>query len=320
LIFVILPIFMLAMQATVVIPALNEEKFIGDCLRSLRAQTRPPAEIIVVDNGSTDRTVEIAEELSARVIVIPDVGIVALRQAGAEAAKNPIIVSTDADTTFPTFWLEKLLRHFSDPNVVAVGGPIKSSVPGPIEELYASGLSASASAGLFSGANMAFRRDALLKAGGYVKVRRAEDWALSTRLRSQGRIVYDPEAYVYTDVPFNRQLEFAALAANAGLLGLGAATRSPGSLGFSSGFFLSSLGTAIDQVPDGLHHSQVALAGFGILSFFRGALKPYTFYFIAGLLTGILGHHYLTEDIFDPVWGRINGPLFAGVTLLLASS
>ena len=318
-ILVFIPILSFAMQATIVIPALNEEAFIGDCLRSLRAQTMLPAEIIVVDNGSTDRTVEIAKGLTARVIVMPDVGIVALRQAGAEAAVNPIIVSTDADTTFPTFWLEKLLRHFSDPNVVAVGGQIMPSIPGPMEDLYAKGLSASASTGLFSGANMAFRRDAMLKAGGYVKVRRAEDWALATRLRSQGRIVYDPEAYVYTDIPFNRQLEFASLATNAGLLGLGAATRSPGYLGFSSGFFLSSLGTVIDKVPDALHHSQIAVVGFALLSLIRGAISRARFHFLAGLLTGMLGHHFITEDVFDPVWGRINGSLLAGITILLAS-
>ena len=303
-----------------VIPALNEEEFIGDCLRSLRAQTVPPSEIIVVDNGSTDKTVEIAEKLADRVIIIPDVGLAALRQAGAEAAKNPIIVSTDADTTHPDFWLEKLLRHFSDPDVVAVGGSIRSSRPGPMEDLYAQGLSASASVGMFSGANMAFRRDALLRSGGYVKVKRAEDWALSTRLRNQGRIVYDPEAYVFTDVPFSRQIEFASLAANAGILGVGAATMSPVSLGFSSGFFLSSLGTVIDNVPDGLHHSQIAVGGLALLSLFRGAISTDTYRFLSGLVTGMLGHHFITEDFYDPVWVRINGPLFAGLTLLLASS
>ena len=311
---------MICLESSVVIPTLNEEKFIGACLRSLRAQTVPPSEIIVVDNGSTDKTVEIAKKLADRVIIIPDVGVVALRQAGAEAAKNPIIVSTDADTTHPDFWLEKLLRHFSDPDVVAVGGSIKASNPGPMEDLYAKGLSASASAGMFSGANMAFRRDALLRSGGYVKVKRAEDWALSTRLRNQGRIVYDPEAYVFTDVPFNRQLEFASLAANAGILGIGAATMSPGSLGFSSGFFLSSLGTVIDNVPDGLHHSQVALAGIALLSLLKGAVSPKTHRFLSGLTTGILGHHFITEDVYDPIWIRINGPLFAGLTLLLAST
>ena len=318
-IFVILLIFIFVMKASVVIPALNEEEFIGDCLRSLRAQTVPPAEIIVVDNGSTDKTVEIARKYVDKVIILPDVGIATLRQAGAEAASNPIIVSTDADTTFPIFWLEKLLRHFSDPNIVAVGGPIRPHIPGTVENLYTKGLSASASTGLFSGANMAFRRDALLKSGGYVKVRRSEDWILATRLRSQGRIVYDPEAYVFTDVPFSRQLEFANIAWNAGLLGIGVATNNPILLGASSGYFVATLGTAIDQVPDGLHHSQLAVAGLGLLTIFRGSMSPYRYKFLAGLLSGVLGHHFFTEDVFDPVWIRINGPLFAGVTLLLAS-
>lgn len=310
----------IGLEASVVIPTLNEEEFIGNCLRSLRAQTVPPSEIIVVDNGSADRTIKIAEELADRVIIMPGVGLAALRQAGAEAAGNPIIVSTDADTTHPDFWLEKLLRHFSVPNVVAVGGPIRPSRPGPMEDLYTNGLSASASAGLFSGTNMAFRRDALFNAGGYVKVKRAEDWALSTRLRSQGRIVYDPEAYVFTDVPFNRQLEFAALAANAGLLGIGVATRSPGALGFGSGFYLASLGTIIDQVPDDIHHSQVAVAGLAITTAFRGAMSEETYRFLMGLFVGVMGHHLITEDVYDPVWVGINGPLFMGLTLLLASS
>ncbi|GAH04139.1 unnamed protein product, partial [marine sediment metagenome] len=64
------------MRSTVVIPALNEEEFIGDCLKSIRAQTVPPDEIIVMDNGSTDKTVEIAQKYADRVIVMPDVGIV----------------------------------------------------------------------------------------------------------------------------------------------------------------------------------------------------------------------------------------------------
>ena len=306
------------MQATVVIPALNEEEFIGDCLRSIRAQT-VPVHIIVLDNGSTDKTVEIAKKYADEVLIYPGVPVWKMKQLGVEAAKTPIIVTTDADTVVSPEWLEKLLRHFSDPNVVAVGGPLMPFAPNKVSDLYTKSLSNIAQAGLLYDANMAFRRDVMLRSGGYANLRRGWDWELSSRLGRHGRVVYDPEAYVITDVPFNRQLEFASLAANAGLLAMGAATRSPGSLGISSGFFLSSLGTAIDQVPDGLHHSQVALAGFCLLLLFRGAMKPYMYRFLAGLLTGVLGHHYLTEDIYDPVWGRINGPLFAGVTLLLAS-
>jgi len=307
------------LEASVIIPALNEEKFIGDCLRSLRAQT-VPAYIIVLDNGSTDKTVEIAKEYADEVLILPGLSLRDMKQLGVEKAKTPIVVTTDADTVAPPEWLEKLLRHFSDPEVVAVGGPVRPLEPNTVSSLYTNSLSNIAQAGLLYDANMAFRRDAVLGSGGYAHLKRGWDWELSSRLNNYGRVVYDPEAYVVTDVPFNRQIEFASLAANAGLLGIGAATRSPGALGFGSGFFLSSLGSAIDQVPDDLHHSQVALAGLTLLSVFRGSMSPDTYRFLAGLLTGVLGHHLITEDVYDPVWVRINGPLFMGLTLLLASS
>ncbi len=307
------------MDATVVIPALNEEEFIGNCLRSLRVQTLPPAEIIVVDNGSTDKTVEIAKKYADKVLILPGLSLRDMKQVGVEAAKTPIIVTTDADTVVPPDWLENLLRHFSDPNVLAVGGPARPLEPDTVSNLYTKGLSAVAQAGLLYDANMAFRRDIMLRSGGYARLNTGWDWDLSSRLHRYGRVVYDPTAYVYTDVPFNRQLEFAAIAANAGLLGIGIATNTPIALGASSGYFIATLGSAIYQIPDDLHHSQVAVAGLGLLSLFRGSMSPDRYQFLAGLLIGVLGHHFITEDIFDPIWFRINGPLFAGVTLLLAS-
>jgi len=309
---------MIHLRISVVIPALNEEAFIGDCLRSLRAQT-VSTEIIVVDNGSTDRTVEIASKIADRVIEAPGVSIPELRQIGVQAAVGEIIVTTDADTVAPPNWLEKLLRHFSDPDVVAVGGSIRPSEPGPMQDLYAKGLSASASIGLLSGANMAYRRDALLKASGYSKVKKGEDWVLATRLRRYGRVVFDPEAYVLTDIPFNRQIEFAAIAANFGLLSVGIATRSPLPLGLSAGFFIAEVGSALDNAPDDLHHSHIAVMGLALLGIFYGSMPPNLARFIAGLLTGVLGQHWITEDIGRPVWMHVNGSLLAGIILLIAT-
>lgn len=303
-------------MVSVVIPALDEEEGIGSCLRALRAQT-VPAEIIVVDNGSVDGTVEIAQRYADQVHVLPGRSLRDIKQFGVEAASNDIIVTTDADTVAPPEWLEKLLRHFSDPRVVAVGGPAKSLTPGTIPRLYAQGLSAAAQAGLLFDANMAFRRDVMLGSGGYAHLKRGWDWELAARLRRHGRVVFDPEAYVYTDVPLSRQLEFSAMAANAGLLGVGAATRSPLPIGLGSGFFLAQVGSALDNVPDGLHHSQVAVAGLGLLSLFGGAISQQSYRFLAGLLTGVLGHHFITEDIFNPVGIGITGPLLTGITLLL---
>ena len=309
-------VFGIRLDASIVVPALNEEEFIEDCLRALRAQT-VPAEIIVVDNGSTDGTVGISRTLADMVIVVPGVRIAALRQAGAEAANNDIIVTTDADTVAPPEWLEKLLRHFSDPRVVAAGGPVRALNPGPIQDLYTSGLSVAARTGMLIGSNMAYRRDALLQSGGYTRVKKGEDWELTAKLRRLGRVVFDPEAYVLTDVPLNRQLEFAAIAANAGLLGFGAAIRSPAALGLGSGFFIAEVGSAIDMAPDELHHSQIAVGGLALLSLFWGALEPGTARFLAGFASGILAQHWVTEDVARPTWFHANGALLTGITLLL---
>ena len=92
------------MRASVVIPAFNEEKLIGDTLRSLRAQTVTPAEIIVLDNGSTDRTVEIARKYADKVLILPGMSLWEMKQVGVEVAKSPIIVTTDADTVAPPAW------------------------------------------------------------------------------------------------------------------------------------------------------------------------------------------------------------------------
>lgn len=308
------------MRASVVIPALNEEDFIGNCLRSIRAQTVQPAEIIVVDNGSTDKTVEIARKYADKVLILPGLSLRDMKQLGVEAAKSPIIVTTDADTVAPPEWLEKLLRHFSDPNVVAVGGPARPLEPDTVSDLYTKGLSAVAQAGLLYDANMAFRRDIMLRSGGYARLKTGWDWDLSSRLHRYGRVVYDPEAYVYTDVPFNRQLEFAAIATNAGILSIGIATNTPIAIGLGSGYFLATLGTAIDNVPDDIHHSQLAVAGLALTTAIRGSMSDETYRFLIGLFMGILGHHFITEDIFDPVGARITGSFLLGVTLLLAST
>ncbi|MGC9019569.1 MAG: glycosyltransferase family 2 protein, partial [Candidatus Bipolaricaulaceae bacterium] len=81
-----------------VIPALDEEKELGECLTSLARQNFSAFEVIVVDNGSTDRTASIAEEWGARVVVEGRRGPGYAREAGFRAAKAPIIASTDADT------------------------------------------------------------------------------------------------------------------------------------------------------------------------------------------------------------------------------
>jgi glycosyltransferase involved in cell wall biosynthesis len=121
-----------APRISVVIPAYNEEVTIASCLSSLAHQDYSgTVEVIVVDNASTDATADIARTYGARVISEPTRGVCLARQRGTEAATGQIVVSSDADTTFPATWLSQIDATMSaQPELVATCGPC-SFVNGP---------------------------------------------------------------------------------------------------------------------------------------------------------------------------------------------
>ncbi|MDZ4227761.1 MAG: glycosyltransferase family 2 protein, partial [Candidatus Levybacteria bacterium] len=107
----------------VVIPAYNEEKYIGKCLQSVLDQKEKPDEIIVVDNNCTDRTIEIARKFGARIIKEIKQGMIPARNAGFEAAKYEIIARTDCDAILPKDWISRIKKSFEDPELGALSGP-----------------------------------------------------------------------------------------------------------------------------------------------------------------------------------------------------
>jgi len=108
---------------SVVIPAFNEERIIADCLDALAAQTDPVDEIVLVDNGCTDRTVEIAGRYPlVRVVAEPRKGITYARNAGFDAATGDVIARIDADSVAAPDWAATLRASFADPTVDAVAG------------------------------------------------------------------------------------------------------------------------------------------------------------------------------------------------------
>jgi Glycosyltransferases involved in cell wall biogenesis len=98
---------------SVIIPALNEEDVIEYCLQSLENQNYKNFEIIVVDGGSKDRTVEIAEKY-ARVIKQKSKTIGGARKEGTLAAKGDILAFTDADTIFDPNWLSSIEKSMKN--------------------------------------------------------------------------------------------------------------------------------------------------------------------------------------------------------------
>jgi biofilm PGA synthesis N-glycosyltransferase PgaC len=97
---------------TVIVPAFNEEDSIGDTIRSLQAQSRPPEQIVVVDDCSTDRTGEVAQALGATVLRPPqNTGSKAGAQTFAlEHVRTEFTMAVDADTILAPDATERLLR------------------------------------------------------------------------------------------------------------------------------------------------------------------------------------------------------------------
>jgi cellulose synthase/poly-beta-1,6-N-acetylglucosamine synthase-like glycosyltransferase len=109
---------------SVVIPAYNAEGTIGDCLRAAKSlEYAGDLEVIVVNDGSTDKTADIALTFPmVRVISVPNGGAPRATNIGIQAAKYDIVVSLDADAMLERDWLQKVVPLFDDPKIAAVAG------------------------------------------------------------------------------------------------------------------------------------------------------------------------------------------------------
>ena len=115
------------LKISLVIPAYNEEKYIGECLLSARKHAADFCEIIVINNASTDKTAEVAKSFpGVRVVDEPQKGLTKARQRGLLEASGDIIAFIDADCRLPSHWFEAVLKEFSgNPNLAALSGPYR---------------------------------------------------------------------------------------------------------------------------------------------------------------------------------------------------
>ncbi len=191
------------MMISVVVPAYNEGRYIEACLKSIRAQSMD-VELVVVDNASEDETASIAEEYADRVVYEPRRGVACAREAGWRRARGEVIAFTDADTTVPPGWAEKMSEALEHAD--AAYGPVYLADGSTAEKLLAryaftAFLWLHSALGMphFSGQNFGVRRRLLELAGGFnVELQVGEDFELSRRLRKLGRVVFVRDMHVYT--------------------------------------------------------------------------------------------------------------------------
>jgi GT2 family glycosyltransferase len=184
-------------RVSVVVCAYNAADTLEDNLRSLEQLTYPDYEIILVNDGSKDRTSEIGHRFAkVRVIDTPNAGLSAARNVGLAEATGEIVAYTDADTRVDRDWLTFLVQPFLTSDVVGSGGPnvvppddppvaqcIARAPGGPTHVLLDDRI-----AEHVPGCNMAFRRDALLAIGGFnpVYLRAGDDVDVCWRLQARG--------------------------------------------------------------------------------------------------------------------------------------
>ena len=212
---------------TVIVPAYNEALTLPDTLRSLREQTLQPQEVIVVDDGSTDGTAEVARSFGVTVLRPPgNTG----SKAGAQNfalphVKTAFTMAIDADTTLAADGIERLMPAFDDPRVTAACGMViprhvrtvwergryveylfAFSFYKPIQDYFRYPL---ISSGCFS----AYRTDSLKAVGGWPTRTLAEDMDLTWTFYARGHGVrFVPEAVCYPVEPetldfMNKQLK-----------------------------------------------------------------------------------------------------------------
>jgi glycosyltransferase involved in cell wall biosynthesis len=198
-----------------IVCAYNESRLLPACIFSLLAQTRPPDELIVVDNASTDGTGDVARAIpGVRVVTEPQKGLVVAREAARREAAGDILAYIDADCRVPLQWLERVERRFDRrPGVTGVTGPYRfydwdwsgraliraydMLVAPPTHALVHHAFGAGA---IFYGGNFAVRADALARVGGFdCRIEfHGEDTNLGRRLTPQGTIALASDCWVWT--------------------------------------------------------------------------------------------------------------------------
>lgn len=194
---------------SVVVPVWNGEASVRACLEALTSQTYPRDryEVLLIDNGSTDRTVEIARGVAGvAVLSEPAPGSYAARNTGLHQARGEIVAFTDADCAPRTNWLENGVRALcAHPESGVVGGHVAlyhdgkgSDACAKYDQLFSMFQSASVERGQCATANWFARRDLMLAHGGFdASLKSGGDWELSARIAAAGRrAVFAPDAVV----------------------------------------------------------------------------------------------------------------------------
>lgn len=193
-------------KISVVIPTFNEEKYIGKLLASLSRQTIPRTdyEIIIVDGGSKDGTLDICRKYVDKIVIQETPTVGGARNDGVRNAEADLIFTTDADCMVTPNLLERIIHDFDvNPDVVMVYGVVT-----PMERNFKNNLLIELNNVFVKilyrlkiymsvGSNIAFRKRHFMLVGGFPAVGAGDDYGFQFRIRKAGRIMFDGKLKVY---------------------------------------------------------------------------------------------------------------------------
>lgn len=208
---------------TIIVPCYNEEEVIIPSLKSVLNQSYPFIEILVIDDGSKDRTYTLAKKFefddgvrSLKVLSKPNGGKSRALNYGIKRARGNLICSVDADSKLDTKAIELLVAHFDDPEIAAVAGSVNvintNTLITKLQSLeYIQGLNMVKNGQAFlklvniiPGPLGMFRKKAMQEVGLYSHDTFAEDCDITLALIAHGyKIDFEPDAIAYTEAPEN---------------------------------------------------------------------------------------------------------------------
>ncbi|MCL4437495.1 glycosyltransferase family 2 protein [Patescibacteria group bacterium] len=193
---------------SVIIPARNEADIIREAVLAAKNQDVNSCEVIVVDNGSSDKTAEIAKEAGAKVVFEKTEGTNFARQKGFEESKGKIVAFSDADCVPSSDWLSRIDKILHQTGAAAVSGPYDLGFKNPFIKaidwlLWVVILPRldkilpflfGRKAGVIIGGNFAAPRETIEKIGGLPLLKFWGDDTATAMLISRrvGKVVFDP--------------------------------------------------------------------------------------------------------------------------------
>lgn len=202
------------MKLTIAIPAYNEEAYLPECLacilRCIEGRTnRQEIELLVVDNGSTDRTAAVVRNFPAfRLVREPRKGLTRARQRALQEARGDILAFVDADTHMPAGWIDRMMEPFcTNSRTVCVSGPYRYFDLPPMKQglvklywLLAAQPVYACTRYMAVGGNFAARTEALRFIGGFDTsiAFYGEDTNIARRLKVCGDVVFDMQLVMET--------------------------------------------------------------------------------------------------------------------------